>query len=229
VAAHAWKCLGERSEPGTIILFGAVHYPGVHRNAAFPGGAWETPLGDLEVDGALARRVVEHLGPSLISSEAAHEREHSLEVQAPFIKALFPRARILPIAVPPRSDAAQLGERLAELTGTEAVIAVGSSDLTHYGERYSFAPAGTGPQAHEWMKRNDRRILSLIETLDCGEVHREVAAHHNACGPGAIAATLAFARAAGRQTSVLLEYTTSHDVVPEPEFNMAVGYAGVVF
>ncbi|MBI4584474.1 MAG: AmmeMemoRadiSam system protein B [Planctomycetes bacterium] len=229
VAAHTWKALSDRSSPGTVILFGAVHYSGVHRNAAYPGGSWETPFGPIAVDEELARKLEQALGPLLVADEEAHEQEHSLEVHVPFVKALFPQARILPIAVPPSAAAAPLGRKIGELARGEAVIAVGSTDLTHYGRRYAFAPKGSGPAAHEWMRKNDELLLSLVQELKAEEIQDEVEAHQNACGPGAIAAALAFARAQGKKSATVLEHTTSFDVAPDREFTMAVGYAGVVF
>jgi hypothetical protein len=229
VAAHVWKSLREKSQPRTIIIFGAVHYPGVTRNTVYPEGSWETPIGALEVDRELARSLVDSMDPLLIGGTEAHEQEHSIEVQLPFIKGLFPDCKILPIAVPLHHTPVQLGDRIGALTREMGVIAVGSTDLTHYGKRYQLFHRGTGPAAHEWMVKNDRRILDLIEPLQATEIQAEVVAHHNACGPGAIAASLAFARARGAERGIVLEYTTSYDVEPEGEFETAVGYSGVVF
>ena len=146
-------------------------------------------------------------------------------------RALFPDTRILPIAVPPGSQSAALGTRVAEVTTDLPVIAVGSTDLTHYGDRYRFAPAGSGTGAHEWMLANDRRMLDLMVQVQPDTVVAEAREHRNACGSGAIAATLAFARQRGRSNGELLCHTTSHDVEGKPTeaFDMAVGYAGMVF
>lgn len=61
------------------------------------------------------------------------------------------------------------------------------------------------------------------------EIVREARENRNACGSGALAATVAAAEAMGANKGHLLEYTTSHDVMPEGEFRMAVGYAGIVY
>ena len=161
VAGRVWRMLRDNSHPDTIILFGTVHYPGVAANAAYPGGEWETPLGPVEVDAELARMLAEQLGGLMVLEAAAHDQEHSIEVHLPFIKALFPEAKIVPIAVPPSPGAVPLGERTGALTLDLSVLAVGSTDLTHYGDRYMFVPRGKGPDAHEWMRNNDRRVLDL--------------------------------------------------------------------
>jgi MEMO1 family protein len=229
VAARVWKALAERAKPDTIIIFGAIHASTARGNSVFPAGTWETPLGDIEVDSDLAASIL-HETPLASAAPEAHEGEHSIEVQLPFVKVLLPKARVVPIAVPPYAHPVQLGDVLAHLTRDLRVVAVGSTDLTHYGEaRFSFAPRGTGEAAHEWMKGNDRRVLGLAEGLLAEEIPPEVAAHHNACGPGPLAAITAFARARGAEKGIILEHTTSHEVAPEDPFTFGVGYAGMIF
>jgi hypothetical protein len=230
VAARVWQSLAERARPETVILLGAVHHARISENAVYPDGEWETPLGPVAVNAALAAEILEEVKPLAVADTEAHREEHSIEVQMPFLKALLPDATVVPIAVPLSGHPVQLGDLLAHLTRSRRVVAVASSDLTHYGEeRYSYAPRGTGPTAHEWMKANDRRLLGLLTGLRAEEIPPEVAAHHNACGPGALAAATAFARARGAEKGMLLEHTNSHDVKPEGEFTFGVGYAGLVF
>lgn len=228
-AVKVWLDLQKNAQPETLILFGAVHYPGITAHTAYPEGAWQTPIGPAAVDAALATKLMDELSPFLRPGFRAHDREHSLEVHIPFIRALFPDSRILPIATPSGQDAARLGRRIGELTQGLPVVAVGSTDLTHYGERFRFTPKGFGPGAHDWMRANDQRMLDRILALRDDEVEEEAAAHHNACGPGAVAATLAFAKAHGRTRGTLLERTDSHEVEDGGPFEMAVGYAGVAF
>jgi AmmeMemoRadiSam system protein B len=231
VAAEVWKNLQARSTPEVIVVFGAVHYAGVARNAVYPAGSWDTPLGPVSVDSNLAGTLRARLDDLLDADAAAHDREHSIEVQMPFVHELFKGCRILPIAVPPGVRSAELGVRVAEVTRDLPVIAVGSTDLTHYGERYHFLPAGTGERARDWMRANDRRMLDLVLGAHPENVVEEAREHRNACGAGAIAATLAFARERGQQAGTLLQHTTSHAVEgkADADFKMAVGYAGVVF
>ncbi len=230
VAARVWKALAVRARPETVIIFGAVHVPGVTENSVWSRGAWETPLGDVEVDAALAEEILRDVKVLAVEDPRAHQGEHSIEVQMPFVKALLPEAKVVPIAVPPFKHPVQLGDILGHLSRGRRVAAVGSSDLTHYGEdRFAFAPRGTGASAHEWMKANDRRLLDLVEGLHAEEIAPEVVSHHNACGPGALSAVTAFARARGAERGILLEHATSHEVRPEEPFRFGVGYAGMVF
>jgi AmmeMemoRadiSam system protein B len=230
VAAKVFRTLQAKGNPRTFVLLGAVHRWGVDRNAVYASGAWETPLGPVEVDEPLARELLRRFPSHLAEDPEAHQGEHSLEVQVPFLRYFFPRAKIVPIAVPPGPGAVPLGEGLGRaLAGRDDAVVIGSTDLTHYGAPYGFAPAGVGPDAQDWMRQNDARMLALVTALRAEEIVAEARAHHNACGYGALAAAVAAARTLGAPRGVLLEYTTSHDVAGERRFEMAVGYAGVVF
>ncbi len=230
VAARVWRTLAARSRPDTVILLGAVHHAGVRGNSIYPEGSWETPLGPVEVDSKLASKILSSIDQFVAFDAGAHDGEHSIEVQMPFIKAILPHAKVVPIAVPSSSNAVQLGDLLGHLVQGLSVVAVGSSDLTHYGERhYGFAPRGTGPAAHEWLKANDDRLLKLIEELLAEEIPPEVATHHNACGAGALAAATAFARARHAERGIVLDHTTSEEVRPSENFTDGVGYAGIVY
>ena len=224
-----------RRTPETIVLFGACHRH-VRRSALFPSGAWATPLGTVEVDERLGREILARAGNLLADDAAAHEDEHSLEVQLPFLQHLFPQAGIVPILVLPSSQAAALGRAAGEVVRDLAADAVclGSTDLTHYGPMYGFAPKGFGAAAIRWVRdENDRRMVDMMVRLDAESVVAEAQEHANACGAGAIAATLAAARVLGAQRGHVVQYTTSYDVMRETlgrtDADAAVGYAGVVF
>lgn len=231
VAAKVFACF-RAVEPQTFVIFGAVHSWGVTSGGVYDKGAWRTSAGDIEIDEELATHLMASC-KMLRSDPEAHENEHSIEVQVPMIKHLFPSAKIVPISAPPVSDApgmgAAVGASLAKVDRRVAVI--GSTDLTHYGRNYGFAPWGEGATAYNRMRENDRRIINLAVSLDAEAVIEESQKNFNACGGGALAAAVAAAKAMGAQTGTLVEYTTSHDVSGEPleEFNFAVGYAGIVF
>jgi hypothetical protein len=104
---------------------------------------------------------------------------------------------------------------------------LGSTDLTHYGYNYGYAPKGVGKAAVDWVKNeNDRRLVDLILRMDAEEVIRESLTNHNACCSGAVAAAIAAAKKLGARQAQKLFYATSYDVRPDNSF---VGYVGVVF
>lgn len=231
-AGKVFAAIREHGKPETFVLFGATHSFSGGKPSIMPEGTWETPLGDVEVDRRIANEILRDAGEELENDPRAHDGEHSIEVQVPFIRHLFPEARIVPISAPPGEDSIRVGSLVGEVVKREggSVVAVGSTDLTHYGREYGFAPRGTGEKALKWVRdENDKRMVDKITGLKVDEILEEERENRNACGAGAVAATLAAVLAAGRKSGVLLEYTTSHDVMPERGATMFVGYAGVVF
>ena len=219
------------AKPETYVLLGAVHQWFGRKGGAFPSGGWLTPLGEVPVDADLASAIVEAGHGSITASAAAHDMEHSIEVQLPFIQALSPKARIVPVAVPPVPEAVGMGEAVASAAGKAGrrVAIVASTDLTHYGMDYGTPDHGPLSKAMDWMHANDRRIISLVESLKAEEIVPEAEAHFNACGSGALAAATAAARAMGATAGRILEYTTSAEVMNELDADRAVGYVGLVF
>ena len=230
VAAKVLESIRQKADPAAFVIFGAVHrWAGI--NGVFARGAWATPLGTVDIDEVLAARILEATSEWTVEDPGAHSEEHSIEVELPFLKYLFPQAKFVPIAVNPDARAVPLGSRVGEIVRDfeRPVVVVGSTDLTHYGDTYAFTPAGFGPRAHQWLRENDARILRLAEQMKAPEIIGEAHSHHNACGAGALAATLAAATVLGAERGYQVDYTTSYDVVPEDEFRMAVGYAGMLF
>ena len=230
-AAKVFVTLKQQMAPDSFVLFGAVHRHGVNIASIHAEGAWRTPLGEVAIDEKLARAIVEAGGGIVEASARAHGGEHSIEVQVPFIQELCPDARIVPIATPPTQDAVKMGEVVAAQVAkhSKRVAVVASTDLTHYGMSYGMPDHGPWSEAMPWMRRNDRRLIELVEALRAEEVVSEAANHYNACGAGAVAAATAAARALGALSARTLEYTTSADVIPEPHPDRAVGYVGMVF
>lgn len=229
VAGKVFAALAAR-RPATVVLFGADHRGRTDRAAVFPSGCWGTPLGPVLVDD----RFVEHLlgQTNLVVEDAfAHEDEHSIEVQVPFIRHLLPEARIVPITVPPVGEAAEVGRAVARTMKSNRVegVVVGSTDLTHYGPAYGFTPQGVGVSGITWAKEvNDRRLLDRVRRLEAEAVVPEAREHLNACGPGAVAATLGAAVQLGAERAEVLEHTTSFEVLEGRGSSDSVGYAGVV-
>lgn len=230
-AGKVFAAIADDNTPSTFIVFGAVHRYMGGTPVMMAEGEWETPLGGIEIDTDVAGKILDNIDTGIVAGMDAHEGEHSIEVQAPFIRRLFPEAKIVPVLVPPAGEAAALGDSIGGLfADRDEIVAIGSTDLTHYGPEYGFAPKGTGEDALAWVKEvNDRRIIDLMTAMKAEDIVPEAARHHNSCGAGAIAAAVSFARACGKDSGMLVEYTTSHDVLPRGKPTMFVGYAGVVF
>jgi len=144
----------------------------------------------------------------------------------------FPGVPFVPVGVPPSATAVQAGHDIAAAVkqlGRRAVV-IASADMTHYGPNYGMTHAGVGAAGHKWVtEQNDRRLIDLICAMEADAILPEAQAHHNTCGAGAIAATVAAAADLGADRGVLVDYTTSHDVLPRGEPIDFVGYAGIVF
>jgi len=214
-----------------VVLLGASHrYAGAHP-AVWAEGRWAGPLGPVAVDGAMAREILEHT--SAEDRPEAHRGEHSIEVQIPLLRVAFPSARIVPIVVPATCEAVQFGKDLSRvLQGRPSVVCIASTDLTHYGPRYGFTPAGQGAKGLAWAKSvNDARFIEAALAMDAEAVQSGALETLSACGPGAAGAAVAAARELGREKGILLAHTTSAEVMQRfgQSSDEAVGYAAVVY
>jgi AmmeMemoRadiSam system protein B len=234
VAARVFNLLATAGTPDVIVLIGSVHRFRGKEAALFGAGRWETPIGPVEVDGRLAERILGHTN-LIVDDPYAHEQEHSIEVQMPFLRHLFPEVKVVPVMVPPVAAAHEVGEAIGRtLTAYKYnALIVGTTDLTHYGPRYGFIPQGVGAKANAWAKeQNDRRFIDLVCSMKATELVAEAMEHKNACGSGATAATVAAVAALGATEGILLEHTTSADVMagslPDDQTD-SVGYAAMVF
>ncbi len=193
---------------GTFVVVGPSHRGYTTCASAVP---WETPLGIVDLD----REFVDVLGIEI--DEAAHQNEHSLEVQMPFIKYRFPRARIAPILMGDQSyrAAASLAEqvlRAIERTGRNVRI-VASSDFSHY-------------IPDRVARRQDLSAIDALATLDIPEFYRRLReSGATVCGYGPIASMCIACRSLGAERGELLRYTTIGDVTGD--LDQVVGYAAI--
>jgi AmmeMemoRadiSam system protein B len=211
-AALGWDTLAQ-AKPETVVIFGAVHVVDANHASMYAQGGWETPLGTLQVDDDLARRIARCLEVKI--DPGVHEHEHSIEVQLPLVRRILGDVRILPIGVRPGRLAPEIGRICAAeaVASARPVAFVGSTDLTHYGPSFGFEPHGRGETGLRWAKDvNDRKLIEHIAALDAEGVLAEAATSHNACGAGAVAATIGAVLELGADKYVELEHTSSADV-----------------
>jgi AmmeMemoRadiSam system protein B len=227
IACNVIKALSYNGEPDTCIIFGRHLHPGSD-NYIMTEGRWATPLGELEIDADLAKRLAAEFSFT-VETTTRYDQDNTIELQLPFIKYFFPKTRIVPIGLPPRSESLSIAIRAAEISKIldRTVRVVGSTDLTHYGHNYGLTPKGVGKDAVEWVKNvNDKQSVDLMVAMDEEGVIRETLKNHNACCPGAASAAIAAAKALGAKRGEKVEYFTSYDVRADSSF---VGYVGVVF
>lgn len=174
---------------------------------------WQTPLGIVDVD----HELIDMLPNGIIDhDEVAHRREHSIEVQIPFLQYFFKDFKIVPIAIG-LQDYETVKEVAGELTAAigkypEKVVIVASSDFTHY-------------EPVEVVKRKDHLLIEKIEKLDIPGFYDELASlNSTCCGYGPISAMMLSCKRRGAKKAELLAYATSGDVTGDSE---VVGYAGL--
>lgn len=233
IAGEAIGTLAKLTPAKIVVVFGAVHTPIRLEQAALdPHAIWRVPTGDSSQPQEVLSKLSSS-SSSFIVEARLHEREHAVEVELPLIQAAWPGAQVLPVEVPLVQHASRIGCETAEqvLAIEPNTVFLASSDLTHYGPAYRFAPAGVGENALTWAKENDRRLLNLIEGFEVDRIVPEVATRLNACGGGAIAAMLAACKVKGAVRAQVLRHANSYEtlrgLIP-PDPTNAVGYAGVV-
>ena len=117
-----------------IVILGTNHTTaGFTGISVYPKGAFTNPLGNLQIDDKTAQELVKK-DSDVNTDLSVHKEEHSIEVQTPFIKYLFPQAKILPVIVgePDIGMCTRFGRALADIVKNKKVLIIASSDLSHY-------------------------------------------------------------------------------------------------
>jgi len=200
VAAYAYRQLLGRPV-GLVVLVGPSHFLGFEGVSIYRAGGFETPLGIADIDEECASAIMA-AAPIVHERAAAHAREHSLEMQLPFLKRVAPEARIVPLVVGRQTaeTALALGEALgAVLKGRNALL-VASTDLSHYHDGATAA-------------RLDGVVIDHVSGFDADGLQRALDAQpEHACGGGPTVAVMRAARYLGARDSLILKYADSGDV-----------------
>jgi AmmeMemoRadiSam system protein B len=227
LACHVIGLLQGDPPSETVVVFGMHMHP-ASKPVIMTTGAWRTPLGDLPIDLDLAGHLAAQFAFE-IETPRTPNRDNTIELQLPFIRHFFGEVPIVPIGVPPSTEALRIADAVVTYaqTNKRRIKIIGSTDLTHYGPNYAFTRQGRGDAAVKWVREdNDRRFIDALLALAPGRVIDEALRRQNACCAGAAAACLEAAMGLGAREGQLRAYTTSHDKSPGDSF---VGYAGVVY
>ena len=235
--ATAMAVLARIDIPEVVVVLCPNHTGKGARVAIWPDGAWQTPVGPIPIDAALAARIAAeaHAIRGARLDRAAHREEHAIEVLVPMLAARQPRLRLVPIVVGQldADECIALGQALARAIGTAPdagpgagadraanlravadVLVIASSDMSHY------LPE---PDA----RRMDALALDALATGDPAELLAVVDANDiSMCGARPAAAMLAYARARGAGRPELVAYATSGDAFGDRA--RVVGYAGAI-
>jgi MEMO1 family protein len=203
--------------PQRCILLGPRHFPQGQPMAILTERAFSTPFGDAPIDTALAAELA-HACPLLREDAVAHAREHSLEVQLPFLQRLRADFRFVPVVLATDRYGAieELGHAVAQVAKAqkEPVLVIASSDMNHY-------------ESDAVTRVKDQRAIAKILALDPRGLYDTVRLEGiTMCGYAATVAMLIAARELGAMEATLLRYATSGDVSGDRD--RVVGYAGIV-
>ena len=212
VAAYAYALTAACSYTA-VILVGPSHFVGFRGVSIWPRGAWETPFGAMRIAEPLAAALASE--PPVIEHPAAHGREHSLEMQLPFLGRLLRDVPIVPLVMgyQDRATAMALGDtltRIAVARPDDNILLVASSDLSHYADAATAADLDALVIRHVAALDADR-LMGVLEDEP-----------RHACGGGPMVAVLRAARALGCTRADVLRYADSGDVSGDK--SSVVGY-----
>lgn len=222
-SAHGFKKLiGEKID--TVILIGNSHQESFDGISVFPEGYFETPLGKVKIDSDLAKAIISE-SDRIFFRESCHKKEHSLEVQLPFLQKVLGDFKIVPILFGnvPGNDYQILANAILKHIKGKNVLVVASSDLSHY-------------PPYDIANFADKKTIEAILSGDVGvfektilELEREKLPQTLtlACAQDAIKTVMIVAKELGAKKIELLKYENSGDVSGEKL--QVVGYAAIGF
>jgi AmmeMemoRadiSam system protein B len=220
VGAHAYRAAASQRFD-VIVLVGPSHFVGFDGVSIFPEGAFATPLGDALIDAAAATALSS--SPVVRPLPSAHQREHSLEMQLPFVRRLFSDAKIVPLVMgyQTRETIAALADALAAACRGRQALLVGSTDLSHYFDAQTAERLDMRVQSHV-AAFDPEGLLGLFEEYPEHERGRYVA-----CGGGPAIAVMMAARQLGATDARVLKYAHSGEV--SGDYTGVVGYLAAAF
>ena len=210
VAAHAYHFL-RRHTFDVIVLVGPSHFVAFDGVAVWAAGGFQTPFGIAPIAEDCATAIMAAT-PIVREHAAAHGREHSLEMQLPFVQRLAPGVPIVPLlmGLQTAETSRALGEALGTALRSRRALLVASTDLSHY---YDAASAA----------RLDDVVVEHVSRFDAdGLQHALNQNPHHACGGGPTVAVMHAARSLGADEAVVLKYADSGDVSGDK--SSVVGY-----
>jgi AmmeMemoRadiSam system protein B len=201
----------------TFVIMGPNHYGLGKPFSIMTEGTWKTPLGEVEIDVALARKIL-YASPPLEEDHVAHLEEHSIEVQLPFLQYFKPDVKIVPIVFSHGSGDVykEIGRGIAEAIkdlNRQAVV-MASSDMTHY-------------ENQESASTKDNLAIEAILDLNEDELLKRIAKYNiTMCGYAPTVSLISACKGLGATQAELVKYQTSGDVTGD--YYEVVGYAGIL-
>lgn len=215
VAAYSYKLLAGR-DIEVAVLVGPSHYVGFEGVAVYDCGAFETPFGPIAISAHCAAAMA-MASPLVREHATAHGREHSLEMQLPFLKRVLPDAEIVPLVMghQRRETAYALGDAIATAVKGRRAVLVASTDLSHY-QNAATAATLDNQVIQQVLRFDPDGLMSALEAFP-----------EHACGGGPTVSVMLAARALGARDARVLKYGDSGDVSGDKD--AVVGYLAAAF
>jgi AmmeMemoRadiSam system protein B len=214
VAGAVYSLLPKRKR---YVVMGPNHWGRGSPLAMMSEGAWVTPLGQVPLDGDLAKEIRKDC-PLLAEDASAHASEHSLEVQIPFLQRSAGQFSFVPIAIAlaDYTTLETLGHAIASAArrSAEPVLIVASSDMNHY-EPDGITREKDDKAIAEILRLNPSGLLDVIRDEDI-----------SMCGFAPTVAMLVAAKELGARQARLVRHATSADTGGDRD--SVVGYAGII-
>ncbi len=213
-AAQAYLRLAEQKTPETVIVIGPNHTGLGSSVSVMADGYWETPLGLVELDEEVANAIVSYSEIAELNS-SAFIREHSLEVQLPFLQYIYPEFKLVPICMKRQGLEASLDlGRAIHKAVEDDVILIASSDLNHM-------------ESKKISNQKDQFVLDAIKQMDEVLLQEVVKRQHiSMCGYGPVSATITASKLGGAKSADIISYYTSGDIIGDN--HAVVGYTSAI-
>jgi AmmeMemoRadiSam system protein B len=218
VAAHSYYEIAEDGFPETFVILCPNHTGMGSGISTMNHGSWQTPLGYTSIDDEFADLMVQNSG-IIDVNPAAHLKEHSAEVQLPFLQYLNPDFQFVPVTMwmQDMETSAEIGvsiQKTARELGRD-VIVIASTDFTHY-------------QPQKVAETQDMQVIDAIKAMDENLMMERVEQLNvSMCGYGPVAATIVATKKMGATTCEFKKYATSGDATGDT--GSVVAYASAVF
>ncbi len=226
-AAYAYSSLMGKPV-SRIILLATSHYAYLN-GVVINEKPYQTPSGVYFTDKTAIDALKKEIFP-IVVNETASTREHSDEVQIPFLLKAAPSARLVPIIVGDMSakDMEKTAAAISKISDDKTVI-IASSDFTHYGSSFGYTPDFGSLNKREGIRAIDLKAVDYITRLDsAGFLNYVKESGATICGANPIALMLKILNACKfTNNGVLLKYTTSGELTGD--FDQSVSYAAILF
>jgi len=225
LAARVFHALKLKSKVEVVVLYGG-HLSTEDLPRIVIEEACETPFGNIEIHEGIVKNLMKKMD---LKKESPASGDNTIEIQLAMVKYFFPEAKLVAIRSPLSLKAEALGKEVAAIAKKEGIfiLAIGSTDLTHYGPNYGFLSKGVGPASVDWVKKeNDKGFIDRALRMDAEGLLKHALESDSACSAGAAISAMATSKVLGAEKGILLDYYTSYDIMPDDSF---VGYAGIVY